>query len=923
MLSCWFVPGQRRALRNAELASTRIEANAAALIRCLRAPDVAATPSRLHAMHLEALCVDARSLNETTAPAGSTPPEATLRANMASCLAELDADALFTLYNRLTARPDATRELIQFLPVGLQAIAADWLDLLEQALVQELSARTGAGHVRALVTAAMRGEVDKTATEYALGQLQAIAQWLASPPTRPDAQVTALMLETLSDDDLGLLVAQAWPDTSPAQDTTVGDEAASSAAWQGWRSALRTQLQRRGLQAATRARNTLRRADQQGRSLGMAVLSAYADLDSKAMSLAGGFSVARDLRDRLRNHALMIALRPLPAALRYAGLVKLPATGLSSLRRSIRTDPRDGDGHDDRDDRDITESVAQAIDAVCAGVLATHQQSVKDKLAALDAALARQDRAAATTSLKRLSVVVARLTQVQSAFDVPLSDPLDAGLREAVRRMRALLPSRLVAGTPGEMPDDAPGTLSDAEIGNLRTAAPFLKPFGALFDKQAMAAEIRARKSTPDIARGQLHALIDAIAEPVACPFQVALQVRDIADAMVRYVSRCQTLGDVMGTDDRTDLVNAWVDDALASHAGAAHPDAWENARRHTGRFGAALRPLAPTLAGYSGNLSERDAARLGPMLVVLEFACYVVYSLHHVCALKAGRNAAESANLELKGPRDPETMAAIGAEFGVDLDPATELARPRLSAARHERFEQALATAKVHSAGAEAPTAATADAVAEEFPLPGGEKKSFMVAPSFSHEVLRRPGISLAVSGVNERGHLIRAGFAPGLAAADRPAAIGAVLQALHTLAGGAATPLTRLIDRRAAGVFLTFLAATDDEPLVRLPDGGGIVPRGEPELHFDLRRWPEGDYLLAVTLAYRAVDRAYRLVLGDGAKADVALDPSCSRVMATFCLMVDADGVPTGLHAPLDIRYRLAIKEDPAEQPAAVHSA
>lgn len=269
--------------------------------------------------------------------------------------------------------------------------------------------------------------------------------------------------------------------------------------------------------------------------------------------------------------------------------------------------------------------------------------------------------------------------------------------------------------------------------------------------------------------------------------------------------------------------------------------------------------------------------------------------------------------------------MAAIGAEFGVDWDPATELARPRLSAARHERFERALAAAaKAQWAGAEAAAAATADAVPEELPLPGGEKKSFMVAPSFSHEVLRRPGISLAVSGVNERGHLIhRAGFAPGLAAPDRPAAVGAALQALHTLAGGAATPLTRLIDRRAAGVFATFLAATDDEPLVRLPDGSGIVPRGEPELHFDLHRWPEGDYLLGVTLAYRAVDRAYRLVLDDGAKADVALDPSCSRVVATFRLMVDADGVPTGLHAPLDIRYRLAIPEDPAEQPAAVHSA
>jgi hypothetical protein len=870
---------------------------------------------------LKTLCMDVRGPGTAATRHDGDAPHAALSAALAACTADMELGALSILYSDLASGPQLAKALVRPVPRRLRPIAADILDAMERALARELAARIGSGHVRTLVRAAHAGQRDLGPLTPPLTQLHAIGVWLASP-ARPAAQVMNLLLEALPDEDLGALAAQAWPALSaigsaaaastpaPGVRPVHGDAAnvdgnggpggmpggtaedTADAMWASWRAALRIQLHEREARAAAHAAEAVRHSDRLGASIATAIRDVYAMLDLQALSLAGGFPTAGALREHLRDEALALALQCLPAALRHAGLLKLPTRGLASLRGSIRSLP---------ELFPLQATVGQSVGAVCEGVLDTHHKAVEIALEHLRQAIASGDRAGASVSIKRVGMALARLAEVDTAFQTPMPAALQRAVEDAVTRMRALLsgPPARHGTDEARQPEDLSGSLarlSDAELGNLRAAAGAVAPFAVLVDKATLMTEIRRRGGMPGVARGQLAALLDTVADADASVFDTAPRLRDIADTLMDHMQARVLLGDRMDTDDRAALVDAWVDKALDGRGAAMPRGALRSAAGHAGIMGAALRQLVPALAQYAADLSGRDMARLTRTLVVLQMAGYILYSLQHVCRQRAGMAAPADDAL----PDHPALWHAIANEFGVEWCPATQTARPRLSTADHQRFEAAL------SARADARTARWTPV---NLPLPGGGEQWYMVDRAFERDVLRQAGISLALDGVSAEGCPVHhPGFDPLLAGQERLQAAGAAVQALHRLAGRPAKALTTLICLRAADAFVTALAQ-QNEPSLQPADAARRADIEPARMHVHLQRWPEGDYHLRFRLLYR--------VPGGSAEAATPADPipsaGVAHIAATFCVALDTEGAMSGLAEPLDVRYRLAAPQAP----------
>ncbi|HTJ98476.1 MAG TPA: hypothetical protein VL522_02580, partial [Bordetella sp.] len=141
------------------------------------------------------------------------------------CLAAVqDPVDLLMLYKDLTAAPSATRALAEGQTARLRPVADGILDALEQALAEALSTSIGKSLFDRLLKAARCTPGNAQEVGKALEQLQGIGLWLAVP-ARPAAHVLARMLDIVSDQELGQLAAQAWPELA-VQDECYGAEPA-------------------------------------------------------------------------------------------------------------------------------------------------------------------------------------------------------------------------------------------------------------------------------------------------------------------------------------------------------------------------------------------------------------------------------------------------------------------------------------------------------------------------------------------------------------------------------------------------------------------------------------------------------------------------------------------------------------------------
>jgi hypothetical protein len=873
---------------------------------------------------------------ESLAGSAIFPVKPALRAILRNCVGAMpDQAGLSLLYDDLATPPRAARDLPDRLARELRPIAAAVLDLLEQAVARELALRIGKPVLLRLLDAATRSPPAPAAVRDALEQLHGIGLWLSSPE-RGSARVLDSALDTLTDEQLGRLAAQAWPELS-ALDERYGEDPAAMAAAIAfvnacdadalaiWREALGMQLRRRKRVVAARVADSVVRANGLER-MADAVRATYALLDDTARTLTGHLPNVSVLRARIRDEALALALQRLPAPLRRASLRALPAHDLSSLRSSL---------HASADMAEVRTTVGVTVETVQADMLAADRRAVEEALAALHAALDREDRAAAVAQLGTLGRAAEELKSTQAAFGIATPAPLLHSLAHAVACMRALLLCDAPGGDAG-----AVRRLADIELGQLRAAIRPLAPFGALIDKNALNLEVRIRSAMPFSARERMDRLLDVAVDKDATVLDIFAALRDLADVLVRHTRRRAELGEEISADANEALAHDLVETALNGRAG---DDGEQLARirralaRHQGIAVDTLYDPLYALAVFSASRPAEEAAGLNRLMTVLTLAGHVQRHLFlsHGGAgpMRADTSAeppAASADAGTRGGGDDtpgngdrdsngrgigigsgsdvdSVRVAMAGQFGVEWQAHTQTARPIVTSRHHALFRQRLT----------APAAAQATrSRAIRLPVADGEASWFSLDDAFVRDMLSQPGMSLAVEGINARGHPVRhTGFDPALDKDERAAAAGAAMQALRALAGDAAHGLTRILHRGLPAAFAAALGALPDESPLRLPDGTRVLlPASARDVtHFHVRRRADGHYLIETVISWRAIDSAVRAQPRSGDSCVIALDASRSRVRATFVLATDAQGAVTGLWEDVDIRYALCARQDP----------
>ncbi|ARP89044.1 hypothetical protein CAL14_00985 [Bordetella genomosp. 9] len=849
-------------------------------------------------------------------------PLPTLDAVLAQCLGRLDASQLHLLYDDLASQPDISRDLIRRQEKALRPVAADFLDTMEQALVRELATRGGRALLDTLLEAAAGAKADPHTLDEALDQLYGIGLSLTSPCRTP-AHVLSLMLDSLTDDELGVLAAQAWPDASigdahrppgllkgaPPGERCEDDARSSAASGNSrldeagreiWRQALRAQLREREDRIAVQTVHGAGRnggVGGGGRAITLGrmmqdIRDIYAGIDARVHALAGRLPTVTELHMRLRYEVLAIMLHHLPLPQRRTSLLALPVSELSSLRTHLDVAP---------DMSPLRPTVGAALEAVCDEMLHAVHQRTEDALAAVYEAIAREDRPAAAFRLVALAEAVQALNESHAAMGTRAPATLSYSVGRAVELMRTL-----VCPSAGQA---RLRQLSDRELGYLRAAIAPLRPFGLIIDKAALKAEIAARATPPKGLGAAMDALlVDMMREDVT-PQRVLARLRDIADMLARLGDRRVQCGDEMNADEVADLTYGLVTEALER---LDRRDAGARVRVLCGLAGEppvddALQDAWAALQQYAGEQRRDGMARLVRPMVILGFAMRIAAFLRHACSSN-GLGVARTGTAPTR--TDARLPAAIAGEFGVAWDPAAQAAHPCLQAEHHAEFARRLAGP---------PDAEALRMLPVMLPLPDGEPSWFYVSAAFARDVVHGPGTSIAVDGVDARGRRVRyRGFDASLHGEARRDAVGGALHALRTLAGDAAPALTALLNGGALDAFRQALEAESGGPPLRRPDGTRALldPGAMGAAHFLVQRLPEGSYRIETTLVYRDCAGKPAPAAAQPQDRTQAL-PSPAWVKATYALAATAAGVPDGLAAQVDIRYRFDEGPSPGTPP------
>jgi hypothetical protein len=853
------------------------------------------------------------------------PAKAILMEVMGSCLATLDQTELSQLYKDLASPNDVAassepapcsrtiRGLVPHLrDKKLHDVAAGILDILEHTLTQELATRLATRPktplIEELIDAAELKSAPLAAIRQTLEELRAIGEWLSSP-SRPDTEVLNMILETVDDETLGKLVAQAWPERA-AHDRYGAEPAAMDAAkkfaeecdghaLQTWHDALATQLRRRNRTDAARAAESVLPNGEEPRArlnISAAARAVLHRLDQSARVRAGAPHNWNDLRTGLRNQTLAWMLRVMPPDLRIAMLRTLSPDDLSALRAVLEAPAESAH---------VKPMVAPDIEKVQNDELHARQSRVEDILASLHEALAGQDRPAALVKLGMLGRAVAHLEAFHKACGIAMPDVLGRSLTNAVARMRALL--------CGEESDAVPlrvlGELSDLELGQLRAASASLAPFGLLADKSELKSEIRTRSALPGDADAAMDQLLECLTDTRATLRDIVSGLRDVAGILVRHNMRRAALGEQGSADDNDSLAYDTVQRALTRYTqlnagGQAHLR--QALARYPDITGGALVGRLLSLAQASASFPPEHTERLNTLLSVLGMAGRVEGHLYAACmgdAMPEDGSAAPAGTYDEGHAGSRDLDAALAGEFGVEWDETSGLYFPIVTAARHLRFAQHL-SARLDADGSRLRSVGlrTGD----------GNVSWFLASRAFAADVLPQPGISLAVKGVSARGRQVEyPGFDPALDGAERQAAVAQALQALQDLAGSDAPALTAWIHHGVVDAFSTALSWPQHGSPLKLPNGDRVLALHAPQdmAEFRIERQPEGNYLIETTLLYTAIGKALGRNSLTGESEPVALDPARSRLSAAFCLATDSMNTPPRLEGAVDIRYRLAL--------------
>ncbi|OZI25895.1 hypothetical protein CAL26_00570 [Bordetella genomosp. 9] len=854
-------------------------------------------------------------------PQGHELAQTVVMAILRRCLSTIEQpEELSQLYNDLNAPRPVTRALAERQNGRLRGIANHLLDALEQAVADTLAERMATPLLGRLLVIQEQTEDAADKVRATLEQLHGIGLWLSSASRSP-ARILSYTLDLLSDDELGQLAAQAWPDLSARDERHGADaprmraalafiQACEGSALASWRDALQLQLDGRKRVVAARTARMVERVVDPGR-LGDAMRSVYTQLDNAAIVLTGKLHNANLLRANVRTDVLLQVLRHLPETWRGQGLRALPARELSSIKSSlaVASGARASDA-----------SVTALIDSVQADMLAADMRSAHAALAALHDAVALSDRTVAIHRLGALAGALRELDATLEAFNLAIPPALEDSLRHVLARVRAMLPD-------GSRDDGVSALrgLSDAELGQLRQAVPILSGYGTLPGKDALKAAIALRSGIPARADQAMDALLATLAlqdpadladaaEPRAGSSIVDThaRLRDLADILVRLNERRLAMGAESSADANDALTAGIVRQAVARIA-RTHP-AWPDAaaRQAVARSGiegeTLLEPLF-ALADWISRQPRDEAVRLDRCAARLTIAGRLCNHLHDAVQGKdesGGGGPGDVGPTADAGIDAPALRAVLAGEYGVEWDAQDRIARPCVSRAMHAALEARLHAAFGHDGGG---GDHGQDARSIQLYAGDGTPTWFLVDERFARDMIDGPGMALAVEGVNARGETICSpGFAVRLEKDARLATMGAAMHALRELAGSAMGALLNCLHGGVADAYMAAMAAAPEPLPLHLPDGARArFPSSPPAAtEYRVRREANGEYSVDVFLTWRGSASLPRM---DGR----ALDPSCSFVAACFVLAMDAQGRMHGLRETVDLRYRLVERQRP----------
>ncbi|ARP79649.1 hypothetical protein CAL12_01605 [Bordetella genomosp. 8] len=908
---------KHRAAMQAERAQVRLAASMHRFIDEWKRREIDELRPTHGARLLGAACVAAR-------PQGHELAQAVVMAILRRCLSTIEQpEELSQLYNDLTAPRPVTRELAERQNGKLRGIANHLLDALEQAVADTLAERMATPLIGRLLVIQEQTADAADRVRATLEQLHGIGLWLSSA-SRPPARILSYTLDLLSDDELGQLAAQAWPDLS-ARDERHGAEApcmraalafiqaCEGSALTSWREALQLQLDGRKRMVAARTARMVEHVVDPGR-LGDAMRSVYTQLDNAAIVLTGKLHNANLLRASVRTDVLLQVLRHLPESWRGQGLRALPARELSSIKSSLAV--ASGAAATDA-------SVTALIDSVQADMLAADMRSAHAALAALHEAIALRDRPVAIHRLGALAGALRELGATLEAFNIAMPASLEDSLRHVLAGVCAMLPD-------GRHQDDAGALrgLSDAELGQLRQALPILSGYGTLPGKNALKAAITLRSGIPARADRAMDALLATLADADGGAGDTCARLRDLGDILVRLNERLLAMG-AETSADANDAMTAGIVQRAVARIARTHP-AWPGAavREAVARSGLAgetlLEPLF-ALADWISRQPRDEAVRLDRCAARLTIAARLGNHLHDAVQ---GRDETGGGRTDEAGGHGPHAAVGIDAralravlagEYGVEWDAQGRIARPCVSRAMHAALEARLQAAfgqagdgghAAHGQRVErSDGGGRHDTRSIQLYAGDGTSTWFLVDDRFARDILDGPGMALAVEGVNARGETICSpGFAVRLDKDARLAAMGAALHALRELAGSAMGALLRCLHGGVADAYMAAMAAAPERLPLHLPDGTRAqFPSSPPAAtEYRVRREANGEYSVDVFLTWRGSASLPR-------PDESALDPSRSFITACFVLAMDAQGRMHGLRETVDLRYRLVKRQPP----------
>ncbi|MBV7485220.1 hypothetical protein [Bordetella sp. BOR01] len=879
---------QQRAQTEALAAAREFSRNTGSLLGALTANGDTGKDKRAVVAALKRMQVDVEKLS-----AGGTPSELlgpVLRRHTRA-LSDVDLQAL---RNGILSKSWVRQEIAQTLTPLVRSEAQVWLDTIEQNVVDEHAARAGEAFCKVFLPAiSRRNKIDGGKLDDALRALTIAADSLDFTKY-PSEDFATRAMQRVPNKELGALVRAlssrrdgdsktAFEDMKTIVREHCQNEASSyiplledmqKAVYQTAGARLDDEVQRQG--------SAMKDGIAQGHDAQMVY-----DMAQREVAKLGGRELGLgDLADEVAVSRAMAAAGQETAE---RLITKLDYVQLAAIAKAAAQLGPDEAG------------IVQPIVQNAYDVLADEFHAGVDlALSNLEWAASEGNRGLAAEALRALSGAVNASRIFHDTFGETMDGARRDALCAAVSGAQALF--RAADDRDGPLSEASLRELTHRELGHLRAASDELTEFGLDFYARAMKSEVTLRGNA---LMQPLHRPITDLVTLLAGDADIATlmrAVRDVAGQAADGMDKLSVFGTGMGGDDRVQALDSVIESTIAKMAG--NDDILRNAARYIGpRLGSAnqvLQEVKMALA-HQGFEHTQDAdtvreyvtSAADGQIALLDMASTLL------TALASALNGPANIQGQAQSPVvvSPELVAVLRTEFGMDYEPVSGEARMTLARAAREKLDAELALP------------ASKDTWPNQtIELSNGTRmQSFTVSHQFVLDAIERPSVTFSVLGQDKQNRPISESSLVGkLVGSKREQAVARSLDALQRVAGEVTTEkLTHIMNQQIAGALLTGLDTIGTDSPLQLPDGTTAIPTGPGYMHFDVEGLADGRFALDVRMHIPELGVA-SILLPEGMRDGVPLDPTGSDVIVTFGLLVAVDAQAMEVAKPVQMRYR-----------------